>query len=169
MSERSYWLDLFSWTTWDEFLKFGGLVSGFRMKRWKAVSQIKPGDYLLCYLIGAVRFVGILEVVSEPYQDNTKIWEEDFFPCRVKVKIVADLTPETGIPVTMFRDELTLFQNLKSPSGWVGLFRHSPAKLNPKDGEVIVKAILKSKKNPVTRPFNKVQLARRKRNMEGEG
>jgi predicted RNA-binding protein len=68
---RSYWLDLFTGTTWEEFLAAGGEVSGFRERRWKTVQQMKPGDYLLCYLTGISRWIGVLEVVSEPYRDTT--------------------------------------------------------------------------------------------------
>jgi hypothetical protein len=52
---RTYWLDLFTGTTWKEFLAAGGEVSGFRERRWKTVQQMKPGDYLLCYLTGISR------------------------------------------------------------------------------------------------------------------
>jgi hypothetical protein len=41
----SYWFDLFTGTTWEEFLAAGGKVSGFRERRWKTVLQMKPGDY----------------------------------------------------------------------------------------------------------------------------
>jgi hypothetical protein len=47
---RTCWLDLFTGTTWKEFLAAGGEVSGFRERRWKTVQQMEPGDYLLCYL-----------------------------------------------------------------------------------------------------------------------
>src|SRR4029450_13486260 len=50
---QSYWLDLFTGTTWEEFLAAGGEVSGFRERRWKTVQQMKPGDYLLCYRTGS--------------------------------------------------------------------------------------------------------------------
>ena len=52
---QSYWLDLFTGTTWEEFLAAGGEVSGFRERRWKTVQQMKPGDYLLCYVTGIFR------------------------------------------------------------------------------------------------------------------
>ena len=60
MSERNYWLDLFSGTTWREFLDAGAKVSGFREGRWKTLQQMKPGDYLLCYLTGVSRWIGVL-------------------------------------------------------------------------------------------------------------
>lgn len=96
MNKRNYWLDLFTGTTWQEFLDAGGEISGFRENRWKTVQKIKPGDYLLCYLTGLFRWIGILEIVSEPFKDETPIWKFDTFPCRLKVKIVTQLEPETG-------------------------------------------------------------------------
>jgi hypothetical protein len=47
MTKRSYWLDLFTGVTWNEFKEAGGKVSGFRESRWTTVQKIKPGDYLL--------------------------------------------------------------------------------------------------------------------------
>jgi len=67
---QTYWLDLFRVETWQEFLDHGGDVTGFREKRWKTVQKIKHGDYLLCYLTGASRWVGLLEVTSEPVYDE---------------------------------------------------------------------------------------------------
>ena len=74
MTNRSYWLDLFTGATWDEFRKAGSNISGFRKSRWKSVQKIKPGDYLLCYLTGVSRFTGALEVTSKPFQDDSPIW-----------------------------------------------------------------------------------------------
>jgi EVE domain len=59
-------------TTWTEFLKAGGFVSGFPESRWKTVQQVRLGDYLLCYLTGVSRFIGVLEVVKAPYKDTTQ-------------------------------------------------------------------------------------------------
>lgn len=73
---RTYWLDLFTFTTWQEFIKAGASVSGFREKRWNTVQQIKPGDYLLCYLTGLSRWIGILEVTSSAFKDSVPIWKD---------------------------------------------------------------------------------------------
>jgi predicted RNA-binding protein with PUA-like domain len=45
-------------------------VTGFREGRWNTVRQVKPGDDFLCYLTGIMGFIGILEVVSDPYKDQ---------------------------------------------------------------------------------------------------
>ena len=87
MTKRNYWLDLFTGVTWGEFKAAGAKVSGFRESRWNSVQKIKPGDYLLCYLTGVSRFIGLLEVIDKPYKDKTPIWKDEDFPCRLKVKL----------------------------------------------------------------------------------
>jgi len=161
MSERSYWLDLFTGVTWNEFKASGGKISGFRKSRWKTLQKIRKGDYLLCYLTGVSRFNGILEVVSKPFKDSSQIWSDEDFPCRLKVKIVVELTPETAVPVHDLKGSLSCFQNLKSPHAWTGHFRASPAKWKDADGEAVVQAILDAEENPVIRPVDKRKLAYR--------
>src|SRR5918995_2455077 len=90
-TDRNHWLDLFTGTTWQEFLDAGATVSGFRERRWNTLQQVKPGDYFLCYLTGVSRFIGVLEVTSEPYWDETPIWEDEVFPYRTKVEVLAAL------------------------------------------------------------------------------
>ena len=159
---RNYWVDLFTWRTWQEFLKAGGDVSGFRESRWKTVQRIKPGDYLLCYLTGVSRWIGILEVTSEAFKDDSTIWEYDgVFPSRLRVKLINQLEPETAVPVLELRDKLSLFQNIKNPNSWGMLFRGSPKKLSAEDGEEIVKAINYAVKNPVRRKVDPKKLARK--------
>lgn len=166
---KSYWLNLYTGVTWDEFLAAGGEVTGFRSAQWKTVQQIKPGDYLLCYLTGVSRWIGVLEVVSEPFKDDTPIWREERFPCRVPVKPLVTLTPETGVPVLMLRDQLSVFQDLSNPNAWTGRFRRSPTRWKTGDGEAVVSAVLDAKENPVNRPVSPAKLARRPRALRAAG
>lgn len=161
MASRNYWLDLFTGATWQEFLDAGADVSGFRDTRWSTVMQIKPGDYLLCYLTGVSRFIGVLEVTAPPFRDQTQIWEDEDFPCRLRVRSVAALTPETAIPVHDLSDRLSMFQDMKSPIAWTGRFRGSPAKWKQEDAEAVVAAVIDATRNPVSRPVDAVRLARR--------
>jgi len=161
MDTRNYWLDLFTWTTWQAFLEAGAKVSGFRERRWKTVQKINPGDYLLCYLTGVSRFIGILEVTSSAYKDNTQIWKDEVFPCRLKVKLIAKLEPDTAVPVVLLKDQLTVFQDLKHPNAWTGHFRGSPARWKATDGEAVVNAVRSAEKNPIVRPIDKAKLSYR--------
>ena len=163
METRTYWLDLFTGTTWQEFLDAGGTVSGFRESRWRTVQRIRPGDYLLCYLTGVSRFVGVLEVTSEPYRDESPLWKDELFPCRMGVRRIITLTAETAVPIHGLRSELTIFQNLSSPHAWTGRLRGSPAHWKQADGEAIVRALREAEQNPIVRPVDPRKLARRPR------
>jgi predicted RNA-binding protein len=149
--------------TWEEFLAAGGEVSGFRESRWGLVQRMRPGDYLLCYLTGLSRWIAILEVVSNPFRDTTRIWKDEDFPCRVKVRIIAALDPATAVPVIDLRDRLSAFQNLKNPNAWSGYFRSSPIKWSAADGKAVVRAVLDAKAHPITRSVDRAKLARRPR------
>src|SRR5215208_8261539 len=168
-TDRNHWLDLFTGTTGQEFIDAGATVSGFRERRWKTVQRIKPGDYLLCYLTGVSRFIGVLEAISEPYWDESSIWKDEVFPCRIKVEAIATLTPETAVPIFDLKEQLTIFQNLKSPGAWTGHVRGSPAKWRPPDGEAVVYAVMEAVENPVERPVDKAKLARRPKALRAKG
>jgi len=151
---RKYWLDLFTGKTWEEFLQHGADVSGFRERRKNSVKKIAVGDYLLCYLTGISRFIGVLEVTERFFYDETPIWESEDFPNRVRVKVVYKLEPETAVPVLSMRDILPMFRNLKSKSAWTGFFRGSPVEFKKEDGEVIVESVRKAADNPVKREYD---------------
>lgn len=163
MSNRNYWLDLFTGATWKEFKAAGGNIAGFRKSRWKTIQRIKEGDYLLCYMTGISRFIGILEVTSKPFIDESPIWADEDFPCRVKVKTVIELTPDIAVPVHDLRDSLSFFRNLTTPHSWTGHFRTSPAKWKDSDGEVIVNALKEAKEHPIQRSFDERKLKYRPR------
>ena len=161
MTDRNYWLDLFTGSTWREFKDAGACVSGFRESRWGSVQKISKGDVFLCYLTGISRFIGILEVTSDPFQDETPIWKEDLFPCRMKVRLVSELTPETAVPIASLREQLSIFRDLEGPSAWTGHVRGSPALWDPADGEIIVRAVAEAARNPVKRPVDPKKLGYR--------
>ncbi len=151
-AQRTYWLNLFSPHTWQQFVDAGATVTGFRANRWKQVQRIAVGDYMLCYLTQVSRFVGVLEVVSAPYQDDSKsIWDDDF-PCRVKVRTITQLPLDTSLPITDLRNRLSIFQNSTSPNAWSGHVRGSPTRWRTADGEAVVGAIKDAHARPVDRP-----------------
>jgi len=158
MAERNYWLDLFTPVTWQEFLDAGAEVSGFRESRWNTLQKVKSGDYFLCYLTGVSRWIGLLEVKSDPFRDTSAIWKDESFPCRVKVKVLAKLTPETGVPVKEMKDQLSVFQTTGGALAWTGHFRGSPTKWKIADGEAVVKAVLQAAESPIVRPIDPAKL-----------
>jgi hypothetical protein len=159
--ERCYWLDLFTGTTWKEFLDAGGTTSGFPETRWSTVKKIKAGDYLLCYLTGLSRWVGVLEVTGEPFRDDeSKIWKLDQFPARIPVTPIVQLDPLHAAPIISLQNQLSIFRNAKSPTSWTGAVRSSPAQWSAEDGEAVLAVVREAERNPVARPFDPKKLAK---------
>lgn len=150
---RNYWLDLFTVETWEEFRINGSSVSGFSESSLKMVQQMKQGDYLLCYLTRASRWVGVLEVVGDSFVDSSVIWKSQTFPARVAVRPMIELEPEFGVPVLDMRDQLSVFQGLGNPNLWSGPFRRSPTKWKASDGEIVLRALKEARDHPVRRPI----------------
>ena len=164
----TYWLDLFTGVTWNEFRSSGSNVSGFRETRWKTVQNIKQGDVFLCYLTGISRFVGLLEVTGKPFQDETPIWKDQVFPCRLPVKPLLELDPEYGVSVHDLRDRLSCFLNSDSRNAWTGAFRGSPAKWSQADGDAVAEALRYAEQHPKRLPTDPKKLARKPRSFFGK-
>jgi predicted RNA-binding protein len=157
----NYWLDLFTWRTWNEFLEASGTVSGFRKSRWPTVKRMKPGDILVCYMTGISRFFAILEVTGKPYTEDTPIWGEAIFPSRVPVTTKLHLPPEHAVPVKELSDYLSYFQNMRTSYSWSGHFRGSPTSEKPEDAQVIINALYEAQQNPVYREYDERKLDRK--------
>jgi hypothetical protein len=155
-----YWLNLYSYQTWQEFIENGAGITGFRDRRWKTVKRIQHGDLFLCYMTGISRFFAIEEVVGKPFQDDEPIWENATFPSRLPVEVILELSPEHAIPVTDLRD-LSYFQNLKNPHAWTGHFRGSPKQIKQSDAEIIIEALEEAHDNPVHRSYDSKKLHRK--------
>lgn len=156
-----YWLNLYTWRTWQEFINAGANVTGFRDRRWRMVQRIKPGDKFLCYMTGISRFFAIEEVTGEPFKDNSMIWGEDAFPSRVPIRTTLALDPEFAVPVISLKNQLSMFQDLKSPHAWTGFFRGSPAEIDQGDAEVIIAALEEAQTTRISRPVDPRKLERK--------
>ena len=106
------------------------------------------------------RWVGLLEVTSEPFKDQSRIYEEEIFPVRFSVQSLAILSPEHGVPMESLAGKLTFFPPDATGQQWSGRVRGSPSRYKPEDGDVITAAIREASANPVSRPVDAKQLAR---------
>jgi predicted RNA-binding protein len=163
---RRYWLDLFTGETWEEFLNNGANVSGFRERRKKIAQTIEPGDYLICYITGISRFVGVLEVKSKCYIDKKPIWKNELFPYRFDVELIYKLDPKTGLPVHELKDKLSI-PGLKTKN-WSGFFRGSPTEFRPEDGQIILQTIRDTINNPIEREYDQKKYLRHPRTYESK-
>jgi hypothetical protein len=157
----SYWLDLFTGTTWDEFQKAGANVSGFRTRMRNAATNVKPGDVLLCYLTGVMRWVGALEVVGLS-KDDRPIWKDIDFPVRFDVKPLVVLQPENGIPMSELEGKVDFYRSPKDRGKFRGFIRMSPNRFGlEKDGALVLELLRQAQSSPIVRPVDPKKLAYR--------
>ena len=154
-------MDLFTGTTWEEFQKSGASVSGFSHRMRKTVQSIQPGDILLCYLTGVMRWVGALEVIGQSKNIN-RIWKDAEFPSRLDVKPLILLNPANGIPMNELKGKVRFYQTQADSGKFKGFVRVSPAMFRPKEnGDLILKLLHEAEKSPVSRPVDAKKLARK--------
>jgi len=158
---KSYWLDLFTGTTWEEFLNYGSKVSGFRNRMRNNVSKIKQGDILLCYVTGVMRWIGALEVLGSSY-DTSKIWKDSDFPERLSVKPIVTLEPENGVPMDELEGHVCFYENSEDSGKFKGFVRMSPNLFRMhEDGEYILNLLKRAKNNPKSMPIDQQKWERK--------
>lgn len=158
----NWWLVSFTLQSWSEFKQRDPLQVGFRTNKLSAASKITPSDYMLCYLTGVSRFIGILEATSRVYMADDR-WLAGAFPCRVNVRVLSELSPENGVPVSSLRGTLPLFNRLSDQRFWSGAFRSSPTHWSREDAEIVYCAIGNALKFPKPLPISEARIRQRER------
>lgn len=156
-----YWLDLFTGATWKEFQAAGATVSGYSNRMRGTVAKMRPGDLLLCYLTGVMRWVGALQVVG-PSKDNRAIWSDGEYSARVEVKALIMLAPENGVPLSDLEGKVSFYQGPDDRPCYRNFLRRTPGLFKCRsDGDLILDLIRKAEANPIPRPVDPARLARR--------
>lgn len=156
-----YWLDLFSGTTWDEFRRAGSRISGFRPRMRGMAKQVKPGDILLCYLTGVMRWVGALEVIGTS-EDQSPIWKDQNFSVRFEVRPLVQLDPRHGVPMEDLEGRVDFYAGPEYRGKFKGFIRRSPNRFQRnEDGALILDLLREAERTPVERPVDAKKLARR--------
>jgi hypothetical protein len=123
--------------------------------------KVQPGDIMLCYLTGVMRWVGALEVLG-PSQDKSAIWTDGDFPVRFKVKRLVALEPEHGLPMADMEGKVAFFQGPKDRGKFKCFVRMSPNRFTSQaDGDLILDLLKKAQASPVARPVDPKKLARK--------
>lgn len=138
----AYYIDLFSPATYGAFTASDRSISGFRMRQKGIAATIRPGDKLICYMTKLSRWVGVLEVVSEYFLDDTPVFlpAADPFQVRFRVRPGIWLTPETSIPIRhdiCWKHLSFTKDSSRNGSSWTGPLRNSLRKLSDEDGRYL--------------------------------
>lgn len=150
-----YFTNLFTHKSWQEFKVQGGTISGQSEHRHARCSKMQAGDRLLCYLVGASRWIGVLEITGPPYLDfdeKNRIWQDNLYPSRIPVKIILECEPEISPDVKPDIYEYSVMADIK-PSSWGTLFLGSLNQWPVEDGTQVEKLIQDANAKPVSRPL----------------
>lgn len=155
----AFYLDLFSPETYEAFSRSSQDVSGFRKKQENIAKKIHAGDKLICYMTKLGRWIGVLEVVSNYYEDDSPIFyeENDPFTIRFKIRPIIWLTKELAIPIREARiwDQLSFTKNIpKNSPKWTAKFRSSLNVIDEEDGTFLENALLRQSENQHIFPVN---------------
>ncbi|MFC1682736.1 EVE domain-containing protein [Candidatus Zixiibacteriota bacterium] len=144
-----YYTNVYSPETHEAFSLSDQTVTGFKERKKRAALRVKRGDKFICYLTQLSRFVGVLEVMSECYSDDTPRFCEknDPFVVRFKVRPLVWLSKEKALPIREENLWNTLsFTRELDPNApkalYTIIFRNSPAKLDRIDGQFLEEALL---------------------------
>lgn len=144
----AYYTNLFSPETFIAFENSNRTISGFRKEQQKSARRIKAGDKFICYMTKFSRWVGVLEVLSECFVDDTPIFypEDDPFVVRFKVQPLVWLEKDKCVPVqdTQVWNALSFTKKLPpKDSGWTGIVRRSLNNFPDEDGTFLEELLKK--------------------------
>lgn len=157
-----YYLDIFSPETYENFSKSDRTITGFRLRQEKTAARIKPGDKLICYMTKLSRWIGILEVVSESFIDESPRFfeEDDPFVVRFRVKPILWLDKEKAIPIKedfiWTRLSFTK-EHEKGSSKWIGKFRSSLTNIDDEDGHFLEESLKSQNENGDIYPVDETE------------
>ena len=138
----AYYLDLFSPETYQAFGQSDRTISGFRIRQRAAAERVRAGDRLICYMTRLSRWVGLLEVESGPFIDDTPIFypEDDPFVVRFRVHDVVWLALDKTVPIhdDQIWNSLSFTKGQeKASSTWTGKIRGSLGRMDEDDAKFL--------------------------------
>lgn len=154
-----YYTNLFSPETYEAFERSAREVSGFRTRQLAWAKRIKPGDRFICYMTKLSRWIGVLEVTTEAFIDDSPLFytDGDPFVVRFKVHTMAWLPKDKTLPIREKKvwDSLSFTRDCEpSSSVWTGKVRTSLNRLSDEDGKFLESLILEQQDGGETYPID---------------
>ena len=119
-------------------------IFGFKSSRRRESAAMKPGDKLIFYLIGIMKFGGIATVTSEVFEDHTPVFKtekkpDEDYPFRVKTSPDRILDQEQWLDVKDYATRLELTR--RRGEYWRLAFQGNLHKIGDEDYETISKDV----------------------------
>jgi hypothetical protein len=155
----TFYTNLFSPDTFETFSRSARDVSGFSRHQLPWARRIHPGDRFVCYMTKLSRWVGVLEILSECYIDESPLFyaENEPYVVRFKVRPLVWLPKEKAVPIHERHvwDALTFTHGCQPNSSvWTGKVRISLNKLPPEDGQFLEDLLISQESGGQTYPVD---------------
>lgn len=141
----TYFIDIFSIETYEEFSATDKTITGFHPKRKAWVSKIKPGDKVLCYLKGLSCWVGVLEVTGPMFEAAAGEEAIEEYSIQFPSKPIVWLEKGELIPIKRpdVWAALSFTKNVaQGTGGWNAILRSSGVRLLEADGAIVEQLLL---------------------------
>jgi hypothetical protein len=151
MSDVAYYVAVFTKTSWRLFQEAGADTAAFPLPAWARVAKLNVGDYLLCYIVEAKQWIGLLRVTGRPYRaTEPPIWGVGFFPSRISVEVIEALNADTAVSAKDIIWQIPKLRNAESKQAgaWAGFLRPAPRRWLAEDANVVIDAIRQSSQVP---------------------
>ena len=116
-------------------------IFGFKSTRRREVAQMKPGDKLIFYLTGMMKFGGLASVTSEYFEDHTPVFKSkkpsEDYPFRVRVQPEVILEPDQYLDVKEIGPRLQ-YAKKWPPEHWRLAFQGNLHQIPAEDYQLIV-------------------------------
>lgn len=136
----TYWIVVGSPENFEIARERGFDMFGFKSTRRRESADMRPGDKLIFYLTGVMRFGGIADITSEVFEDHTPVFKtekkpgEDY-PFRVRTAPDRVLDKDQWLDVKEYADKLELTR--RRGEHWRLAFQGNLHKISDDDYETI--------------------------------
>ena len=137
-----YWLCITTRENWEVVRRNN--IWGVEERHRKVISRVNVGDKLVFYVKQEVHgkeklppmIVGIYEVLSKPYRDDTKIFKDRLYPWRIKIKPIK-------IGEVEFKPLIPKLKFIKNKDGWTGYLMGKAMREIPEEDYNLLNRVLK--------------------------
>ena len=117
---------------------------GFKSSRKRETAEMKPGDKLIFYLIGVMRFGGVANVAGQVYEDHSPVFKSEKkasedYPWRIATTPDRLLDREQWLDVKDYADRLEMTR--KRGEYWRLAFQGNLHKISDEDYALISKDV----------------------------
>lgn len=145
----TYWIVVGSPENYEIARERGFDMFGFKSTRRRETADMKPGDKLVFYLTGVMKFGGIANVESEVFEDHTPVFKSEKkpgedYPFRVQTSPDTVLDRDQWLDVKEYATRLEMTR--KRGEHWRLAFQGNLHKISDDDYQTIARDIAEAAK-----------------------